>query len=276
MKNIEGTIIIDYADIKNTTVGDIANITSHTANTWQANRGATEKYADATIGKIGESAVIKALKSLNIKNYHFYDSFRNDNFKRHAPFDGVFAENLSSEVIALINSKVAAEGSKLSADTRNKLRENNVLTVEVKSTRLAQQYKERAEFKSYSNEFETKNLIRSLKRYDFITYPHFIREGTMTFSQYCTFVENRLNTGKTGAALEEHVRQIELENATDIYMRVFVDEENKKALIMGWIDRIKLLTPPEIKKLPSPKSKDALYLAKLIARGESIMTLGDF
>ena len=275
METIDNVIIIDYSDIKRSADSNAAHISENTMNTWQRGRGQEEKKADTELGKLAEDAVITALENLHIKNYHSYDNFRSDGFTKHAPFDGVFVENMTQKISNLINQGVEKEGSKLSAETRNKLRLDQVFTVEVKSTRLTQKYREKAGFTSYSDMKSIEALVQSLlQSYDFITYPFFTRYGDMTYLQYCMFAEKRLNTGKTGNELKEHIREIELDNADDIYIRVFMDEENSKALVMGWIDRVKLFSPPETKKLVLPgKSEVPLYFAKSLVQGESLKTI---
>jgi len=168
---IGNALIVDYSDITTSNNSIINNIVNNTVNTWQQDRGYLEKQRDTQLGKLAEDAVICVFNNLKISNYHSYDDFRSDEFKDHAPFDGIFIENLDNEIIEFINNAVKNEGSRLSSDTREQLRKYNAYTVEVKSTRLAQKYKDRANFHDYNNANEVKNLVDSLMNLDYLTYP---------------------------------------------------------------------------------------------------------
>ena len=148
---INNVTLMDFSDVKNHDKVNINNLVSNTANTWQVNRSEQEKKADTELGKFAENSVISALEYLGIYKYHSYDSFRTDNFKYHAPFDGLLCNNLNSELVDLINTSVKEDGNKLNSTIRGKIRNMNALTVEVKSTRLAKKYKDRASFSTYSN-----------------------------------------------------------------------------------------------------------------------------
>ena len=260
--------IVDYSAIKKTKDSDVKDIVAHTANTWQRGRSEQEKTADTQLGKLAEDVVVATLSAIGIKNYHSYDDFRSDNFKSHAPFDGIFCDNLSKEIVTLINNAVRNEGPHLSANTRNLLRGKGIRTVEIKSTRLTDKYKQRNNFKSYSDSIGLETLYDYLMTLDYITYPYFTRYGDMSYSEYCSYVEKRLKTGLTGSKLENHVRQIELDNATDVYIRVFMDEIEQKALVMGWIDRETFFNPPETQKLFKRfKSEVPLYFVKALKFG---------
>ena len=146
--------------------------------------------------------------------------------------------------------------------------------MEVKSTRLAEKYKQRANFTTYDNINSINRLVESLMNLDYLTYPHFTRYGDMSFTQYCNIVEKKLNTGLKGLDLYNHIKNLELSYATDIYIRVFMDEKEKKALIMGWIDRHTFFNPPETHKLILPgKSDVALYFVKSLKQGFNIKEL---
>ena len=161
INKIGNVIIIDNNDIKNESI-NFDGIVNNTANTWQLNRSVAEKKADTELGKFAENAVITALRILGSKCYYSYDSFRSDDFKMHAPFDGLLIRKLSQQIVDLINGAVKVEGPKLSSKTRQSIRDLGGLTVEVKSTRLAQKYKDRAGFSSYDNNDELSYLLNEL------------------------------------------------------------------------------------------------------------------
>ncbi|MDE6293281.1 MAG: hypothetical protein K2L88_01510 [Clostridiales bacterium] len=272
MLSIGNCIIIDYKDVVRSTQNEVDNIAEHTVNTWQGDRSYAEKRADTELGKFAEDVIITALGKLNIDGYYSYDSFRSDNFKLHAPFDGVLTNNFSQRLVDLVNNGVQNEGSGLSINTREAIRELNAHTVEIKSTRLAQKYKDKAGFIGYNNERSVERLIGSLMGYDFLNYPYYKRSGDMTYDEYCMFVDaNYLHTGLGLEELRADIREEELLRSTDIFVRLFMDSVEQKAIIMGWIDRYKFLTPPETQKLPLPgKSERALYFVKALRRGYSL------
>lgn len=270
-KIINNIILLDFDEVEVEKI-NINGLVNNTVNTWQANRSIAEKRADTEIGKFAEVAVISALKIYGTNCYYSYDSFRTDNYKLHAPFDGLLIKELKTDLVSLINKSIISEGTKLSSDTREKIRQSGGFTVEVKSTRLAQKYKDRVGFHNYENNEELKSLLNELNSLDFLTYPYFTRYGDMTFDQYCWFAETHyLHTYKRGQELRDYVTQIELSNAADFYIRVFVDEIEKKVLIMGCLDRYSFFAKPKTQKLVLPgKSEIPLYFVKSIKDGHPL------
>lgn len=275
--SLKNVVIMDFEDVENISNDEVVDITKHTFNTWQKNRSMLEKRSDTQLGKFAEDAVTTAFKYYNIKNYCSYDDFRNDNFELHAPFDGVFINKSQNKIFDLVNSKVKEEGSQLSIKTRDIIRRENAFTCEIKSTRLAEKYKERANFKSYDDNNSLTRLIDYLRTLDYLNYPHFTRYGDMTYDQYCKFVRSKYNLSISDDKLNSYVREIELGYSSDIFIRVFVDEYFKKVLIMGWIDRITFLTPPETHKLILPgKSELPLYFVKSLKKGFALESLSGY
>lgn len=274
MINIGNCIILDYNDVVQSAKNEVDNIARHTVNTWQYGRSYAEKLDDTKLGKFAEDVVITILNRLNIDGYYSYDSFRSDNFKIHAPFDGILSKNFSKQLVDLINEKVQEEGNRLSIDTREAIRNLNAHTVEIKSTRLAPKYKTRAGFTSYNDKNSIERLIDYLMGLDFLNYPYFTRYGDMSYEKYCLFVEQYIKTGLEIDALKEKVRELELLHSTDIFIRVFMDEANQKAIVMGWIDRNKFFTPPHTQKLILPgKSEVPLYFVKSLRYGYHLSKL---
>lgn len=117
MINAFDCIIYDYNEIAADSNDAVSQIVSHTANTWQANRGRAEKGRDTKQGKQAEQAV-----SLFFSKYHTsvkyisYDTIRTDNFLKHAPFDGLLVDcnkvskTILAEKFEKINKEIA-EGS---------------------------------------------------------------------------------------------------------------------------------------------------------------------
>lgn len=271
---VNGVFIIDYKNI----IDDEINtdyLSDHTMNTWQSDRTAEDKLLDTLIGKHAEAAVETALKVIGITDYHSYDSFRADDFKEHAPFDGVICSNNCKEIFDLVNETVKEKGNKLSAEVRKEINRLGGKTVEIKSTRLAQKYKDRVKFTGYNSAKKIEELIESLMGLDFLTYPFFSRYGDMTFDQYCWYAETKhLHTYLRGEELRKYVADYERDNSADIYIRVFMDEENSKALIMGWIDKDTFYTNPETHKLIlNGKSEVPLYFVKKLKKGLPIVQI---
>lgn len=268
---VDNSFIIDFDDIIADKNINIHKLVLSTFNTWQKSRDLSQKESDTAIGKIAEFAVATAFRIFNIPLYHSYDSFRTDGFKLHAPFDGLLCKNLNKELIDIINSSVANIGPKISSSIRKEIRKFDAFTVEVKSTRLAKKYKERANFKNYDNQSEVENLIKELSSLDFITYPYFSREGDYSFSSYCDLAKAKLCLNYSGESLKAEVLKHERNNSDDIYIRVFIDEELHKAIIMGWIDKKSFYENATLMKLiKRNKSENALYFACPLKLGRAI------
>ena len=250
---------------------EVEEIANYTHNTWQANRSKVDILKDTKVGKIAEFAVTEIFKNLNILNYYPYDNIRLDDFKYHAPFDGIFTNNYNSEIAKFIYKCLQKDGAKLSANSLRALFCKGVLTLEIKSTRISEKYKNKTSFISYNDESSVNRLVEYLRSLDYITYPHLCRYGDMTFEKYCDYAENKLHTGLKGQALYDYIRDFEISCACDYYIRVFIDEEASLALVMGFIDKYTLLTPPETHKLIMPgKSEVPLYFVKKIKNGYNI------
>lgn len=277
IKKIRNHYIIDYADVDLFNRKEVLNLSDHTANTWQAKRSHAEKIKDTYLGKIAENAVITAFHYFGIDNYISYDEIRIDDFEEHAPFDGVFCKSISNDVIQLIYKSILKDGAKLSEEVRTYLRNNKIITCEVKSTRLTDKYKNKVGFKGYEDNDSLEHLFDYLDSLDYITYPYFTRYGNYSFEQYCEFVARKKGLKLIGDELKDYIKKIELIFASDIYLRVFVDEKEKKFIIMGWITKWKLLDPPETHKLyQRGKSEVPLYFVKSISKGFDLKTLKNY
>lgn len=273
MINAFGCIIYDYNEITADSNDAVSQIVSHTANTWQANRGTAEKGRDTKQGKQAEQAV-----SLFFSKYHTsvkyisYDTIRNDNFLKHAPFDGVLVDcnkvsnTTLTEKFAKVNKEIA-EGSYgvITPELRAELYDAGIFTVEIKSTKVNDKKRTAASFSSYGETVQIKNLLTAICADDFLTYPHFRRTGDYDWNSYCSYVQRRVPelSSFTGVALQNAVKEIELANMDDFYIRVYMDEIHKKALILGFITKEDFMELPYIKKMILwGKSENALYLAK--------------
>lgn len=271
---INGVFIIDYKNIIDDDI-NTDHLTDHTLNTWQTDRTHEDKLADTVLGKRAEAAVETAFKVIGIDDYYSYDKFRNDGFEKHAPFDGIICKDNCQELFDLVNSSVQKDGNKLSMDVRKEINRLGGKTVEIKSTRLAKKYKDRVDFTGYNNVKSIEALVDSLMGLDFLTYPFFTRYGDMTFDQYCWFVETKhLHSYLRGEELRKYVAEYEKNNSADIYIRVFMDEDCSKALIMGWISKEIFYDKPETHKLVlDGKSEVPLYLVKKLNKGLPIIQI---
>lgn len=268
---INNAIIINFDDIIADKNLNIHKLVVNTFNTWQKGRTTYQKESDTNIGKIAEFAVATAFRIFNIPIYYPYDSFRKDNFKLHAPFDALLCECLEDDLVELINSSVKKNGPKLSPEVRKQIRKFNAFTVEIKSTRLAKKYKERAHFTDYNNPKEVENLFSELDSLDFLTYPFFLREGDLNFENYCKFVKDKIGLSSIDNDLKKDVLKIEKENSDDVYIRVFIDEDARKAIIMGWVDKKTFYENASLMKLiQKGKSEKALYFVCPLRMGRPL------
>lgn len=94
-----------------------------------------------------------------------------------------------------------------------------------------------------------------------------------TIFLYFNFV-NKTSALPITSAFCVNVADYERDNSADIYIRVFMDEENSKALIMGWIDKDAFYTNPETHKLIlNGKSEVPLYFVKKLKKGLPIVQI---
>ena len=110
-RNVDGVLICNIPDKKCLDGDEVTKIASYTVNTWQQNRGEAETYDNTVQGKLAEYALEQYLKRQTSIRYLSYDKFRKDNFKKHAPFDGLIfsvhqKEDVLDQCIEAINTEV--------------------------------------------------------------------------------------------------------------------------------------------------------------------------
>lgn len=272
MINIDNCIIYDFTEVESSK--DTADLIAvNTVNTWQQWRGGEEKAKDTEQGKLAENAFIKFIhdNKSNIK-YVPYDDIRTDEFKKHAPFDGMVIKPGTEqtkeyfEIVAKINNEIEQNSfGKISVDLRREMFSKGIYTVEIKSTKVNDKKRSKASFTGYDDEDGIKRLIEAICVDDFLTYPLYTRTGEQTWDTYCTLAKRKNENLKPleGDELSRAVKSNELANMDDVYIRVYVDVIYKKLLILGYITKNDLLNPPYIKKmLKWDKSENALYFAK--------------
>lgn len=233
-------------------------IIENTKNTWQPNRTKEGKKNDSNLGKMAEKAVENYLNKNNDNYYYLsYDSFRNDDFKKHAPFDGLYISKDTTKekingFISLINNEVKKGNIKQNYIFKSEMIKEKIFTVEVKSTRITGRHKRK--------ENPSEELI---KKDDFLIYPEHKRKSsiiqcTKDYIDYCTLTKK-------------------IENYSlipDINIRVYIDEPLKKAFIIGYITKTTFVKNMEIKKMPQKgKSEDAIYWAVNLNQAKPIHNL---
>ncbi len=268
-----GSIFCDYEELAAENGADVDEIVKYTANTWQPNRGAAEKRRDAEQGKRAEKAVALCFsQNFPAVRYLSYDKIRSDNFQKHAPFDGLlFAPSRTDkkcldDMIGKIRSEIASgEYGTISAGLRADLCNRGIYTLEIKSTAVNDKKRAAANFRTYDSPAQTKALLSAICEDDFLTYPHFLRVGSYDWQGYCRYVRSQMPRlgARSFGELEEEVKQIELANMDDFYIRVYMDDYFKKAIVLGFLTREEFMDRPEIKKMIlRGKSERALYFAK--------------
>ncbi len=274
MKIINDSYIVDFDELKfEKDKQEIMEIASNTKNTWQPERDFDEVLRNTKQGKIAEKAVelyFENVKSKTNIRYISYDTFRNDDSKKHAPFDGILYDVCQKDKLNYYISKINNEISfdkygRITDRLRAEMYHNRLSTVEVKSTKVNSKKKNLSNFASYDDSISVEKLINEICKDDFLSYPKYTRTGDLTWKQYCNKFKNRTNqtSGLYGKELESKMRDIELNCMSDIFIRCYVDVDYMKTIILGFITKEDLLTPPEIKKMiRRGKSENSLYFSK--------------
>ena len=258
----ENIICLDY--IYKDETEKINEIVSHTVNTWQQDRTYNVKKNDTSIGKKAEDIIeYYVKKNINDLLYISYDDFRNDNFEKHAPFDGLLlSKNFNKEelfrIIQLINEDIKnGQYGKLHYTTKQEIIKYNIKIVEIKSTRITDRHKNNNTI-----------IFEVILEDDFLTYPKYLRidkYGSLTEEKYYEYCKRKNN---------KYFINEELYNMSDIYIRIYMDEQNSKGYIIGWIDTNTFFKMKKMKKMPKPgKSEKAVYWATNLKNGYPISDL---
>lgn len=266
----------------------IDKITDNTVETWQPDRKQNERKNNTAQGKAAEEIFKGVLKKFfpNTISFKAYDDIRNDHLKKHAPFDflvwetgktdiGLIEQSIKNDIVNTKNDFV-----KLSDYTRKLCEESNVKIVEVKSTKVRDALKRGCNFNGdYNNRDEVLKLVNEIKRHDDIfCYPYYKRSDIApdySIYDYCNFVKSHERTleGYTGEQLREKVIDLELAHqCCDIFVRVYIDKIARRGIVIGWIQREKLLDySVDFKKMiQADKSERALYFAKNLRKVNGI------
>lgn len=263
---------------------EVLTLSENTANTWQGNRSSEEKLADTKQGKDAEAALSLYIQEYRDFEYISYDDIRNDKLKKHAPFDGLLYKNnktnkfiIDSCIFKILKDIENDTYGRISIETRNILRQNDIYTVEIKSTKVNDK-KKAGTFKTDINDYDYEYLTKKIKYDDYFIYPHFCRDTTSNlitnFDEYCSYIENnKLIIAKDKKELENKIFEIEYSNSSDIQIRVYVDEEIGKFFLMGYILVEDIIKQKNISKFPSDKSQNALYYKTKLSTGNSLNLL---
>jgi hypothetical protein len=252
-------------------------ISSNTQNTWQKSRDFIEKVKNTKQGKIAEFIVGNFFKMSNNLKYIDYDSFRKDNYKKNAPFDGLLClisnpKTLSTnKLIELINENIKdSPNGKLNENTKSIINSFGFKTIEIKSTKV----NERKRLNSFGND---RVIISNILKDDFLTYPYFIREGFFKdYFEYCRFVsKDKSSSDKDDLDIIKNITKIEFEQMSDVHIRIYIDDISNKAFIIGYIDKSEFFSPyPNIKKMVQfGKSENAIYFSTPLKKAKPILEI---
>ena len=250
---------------------DIQTIVEHTVNTWQEDRTESSKQSDTKLGKLAEDIFASYIKK-NIKNliYISYDDFRTDSFEKHAPFDGlVFNDTINldilKEIISHINDEVTSnQWGKISDELKYKCYKNHIYIVEVKSTRVNARHLD-------DNEHIK---LDALLEDDFLEYPKYLRidkyNKIHNFYAYIDFCKKYRSFICHNDCLSK-IKEEEKKNMRHIYIRIYINEKEQKAYIIGCISNKTFIQNAIIKKMSQRnKSEQALYIATSLKNGVHI------
>lgn len=291
LRAINNILVADYSEDLEKEDSNIKKIANNTENTWQKDRSSTEKELNTKQGKIAEDVVERCIVENHADTIEClsYDKIRNDDYLKHAPFDfliwGKGSVDIGNIVASIQNDISSTNNSfvRLSNYTRGLCKEKNVKIVEVKSTIIRQKYKDKSGFNGdYSDDVEVRKLTDYIrKKDDVFCYPYYKRydkSQDYTLLDYCNYVKKceAFLSGFDGDDLKHRVIDLEKkQQCCDIFVRVYIDKEQKKGLVIGWLDRERLLDYYVVLKRmgQKDKSENALYFAKNLTKTDGINLL---
>lgn len=267
----------------------INKIVEYTHNTWQADRPKSEIRENTIQGKRAELVIEQLLKENSCARFIAYDNFRNDGFKKHAPFDGIIymadiKQALLEEAIDKIKEDVKnspGDSGTMRIETRAYLERLGVYTVEIKSSLLQdpRDYRQMAHKEADARtEQDYLALCRYIKGfYDYFVYPRFCRDSLAitSFYDYTVFVRDyyREQFSLPVRNFLYELMKNEFDNDCNIYTRVFFDVISNEIIIPGYVLKTRFFEEPRIQKMPSPKSSHAIYYMYHMEYGTSMLDI---
>lgn len=286
---IDGVIVTTISSVSDGASKNTDKIVKSTANTWQINRSEEEKTRDTKQGKMAEALFENYIQSNTSLLYISYDTLRNDDFKKHAPFDGILCKgnidnSITEKFVDLLHVDILkphkGNAVKLSGELLKYAREHDIHIVEIKSTKVNKTKKKKSGISDYSDSKQVERLIRIIKKNDdFLAYPKDKRSGNYeTTNEYISYLIN-LEIIPTGLSEDKQFNlfcEYEKDNAVpDIFVRVYLDNDNDKALLMGYLDKEHFYSKGMcVKRMNNfRKSSYAIYLAKSLCDAISLTEL---
>lgn len=298
LDDIDGNIVIfisneEQKNWSSDNSQEIQIISNNTENTWQPNRPKAELLKNTKQGKIAEAMFLSLVEFYKESNsdgnkliYTSYDDIRQDELKKHAPFDGILYIEGNTNVkyaIDLINEDVKNNDyGKITNNTKKELRSRGIKTVEIKSSKVPAKDYEGVNKEDLNNVIEQKKLITNLRKRDFFVYPRFKRtigETVHCFKDYCKYLNKQYYQfrGLNEEQLISKVCEMEKEDKCDIYTRIFIEDSNTDLLtgyILGYALGTDFFENPQIINMPQKgKSEKAIYYAYPIQSCNQILDI---
>lgn len=273
-------------------------ITNHTENTWEKNRDKNEISKNTQQGKIIEEFFADLIDyknsiSNNIKlEYITYDQIRQDEFKKHAPFDGLLFRQGNpyiKEVIDKINEYISTNKyGKLNSNIINFCTKHKVYLIEIKSSKIPDKIYDEAKknyIKHLNNTTFQRDVISSLKKLDLFKYPVFTRNNGSIIhdtKDYLQWVKDNIYFMK--GKNDKEILDYEINESLNLYTRIFIDDKkidknNGKQIFigyfLGYVLGYEFYHPLTIMNFPSNKSKDAIYATYPISKSRKFESLFD-
>lgn len=280
---VDGTIICTIPPKACLDLDEIKRIAKYTVNTWQQDRDGKETLDNTVQGKIAEYVLEKYLEMETDVRYVSYDKFRNDDYKKHAPFDGLLysvktttdiLEKLIHEIIVEVSG---SENGQITEAMRERLEVYKVFTLEIKSSQLrAKDYEGVEHVNLPRTEDDYIRIVNNIRKWDYFVYPHFTRRSNRisSFYDYAEYVRTRREFRNQGNQVYlKNLILTEFRNASDIYTRLYFDYRANEIFIPGYVIKEDFFKNPKIGKMPGEKSGMALYYMRNIADGSSFLEI---
>lgn len=270
-------IIFRKKDSDNSNVQKVNVLANNTCNTWQEDRDYKEKVKNTYQGKLAEdmfAGFVDAVQHGKNKEFMYipYDSFRDDDFEKHAPLDGILCE-ISNIHIEEGKKKILEDVKNnkygtLTTQTLEYLSKNKLFTVEVKSSKVPTADYVNICMDNFSKFEEQLKLIEALRKRDIITYPKLTRTKGLDIHDwegYCKYAKEKISKYKDldGDKLKEKIISDEIKRNCDIHTRIFIDNtstESEIGYLTGYALKTDFFKKPKIDNMSQKnKSEKALY-----------------